>query len=93
VGAKSRITSKGQITMPKEVRDRLGLKPGDAVEFIEDGNRTWVRARNRSVMELAGILHRPGMKPVSLEEMESAILDAAAGDDLRIRREWSGKKS
>ena len=34
---KARITSKGQLTIPKPVRDRLGLKPGDELEFIEDG--------------------------------------------------------
>ena len=30
------VTSKGQITIPKPVRDRMGLKPGDLVEFVED---------------------------------------------------------
>lgn len=34
--AKSRITSKGQVTIPKDVRDRLGLRPGDEIEFVED---------------------------------------------------------
>lgn len=31
------ITSKGQVTIPKAVRDRLGLRPGDKIEFVEDG--------------------------------------------------------
>lgn len=38
-----RLTSKGQITIPKEVRDRMGLKAGDKVEFFEEGDRTVVR--------------------------------------------------
>ncbi len=33
---KSKVTSKGQVTIPKDVRERLGLKPGDEIEFVED---------------------------------------------------------
>ena len=39
MGARALITSKGQITLPKEVRDRHSLKPDDAVEFIEEGGK------------------------------------------------------
>ncbi|MBI2919246.1 MAG: AbrB/MazE/SpoVT family DNA-binding domain-containing protein [Chloroflexi bacterium] len=34
---KTRITTKGQVTVPKEVRERLGLRPGDELEFVEEG--------------------------------------------------------
>lgn len=34
--AKSKITSKGQVTIPKDVRERLGLRAGDEIEFVED---------------------------------------------------------
>ena len=37
--ATARITSKGQITLPKEVRTRLGIGPGDEVEFVEENGR------------------------------------------------------
>jgi AbrB family looped-hinge helix DNA binding protein len=33
----TRMTSKGQVTVPKRVRDRMGLRPGDAVDFVEKG--------------------------------------------------------
>lgn len=33
---KAKVTSKGQVTIPKDVRERLGLRPGDAIEFVED---------------------------------------------------------
>ncbi len=82
------VTSKGQTTIPKEVRDRLGLDQGTRIEWtIEDGKAT-VRPRKLRAVDLAGIFHRPGMKPVSIEEMDKAILDAAALDEERIKREW-----
>ena len=34
--ARTKITSKGQVTIPKDVRERLGLRPGDEIEFVED---------------------------------------------------------
>ena len=88
MGAKATVTSKGQITLPKDVRDRHGLKPGDSIEFLEENGKTWLRARTLRALDLAGILHRPGMKTLPLEDMGEAIGDAAAADDDRIRREW-----
>jgi len=34
--ARAKITSRGQVTIPKDVRERLGLRPGDEVELVED---------------------------------------------------------
>jgi AbrB family looped-hinge helix DNA binding protein len=34
--AKSRVTSKGQVTIPRQVREKLGLRPGDEIEFVEE---------------------------------------------------------
>jgi len=92
MGAQAKITSKGQITLPKEVRERHGLKPGDRVEFVEEGGRTWVRPRNRRAVELAGILHRPGMRAATIREMDEAIGQYLAEDDARIQREWHDRK-
>jgi antitoxin PrlF len=39
----SSISSKGQVTVPQEVRNRLGLSPGDRVEFVIEGERTLIR--------------------------------------------------
>ncbi len=54
----ARVTSKGQITIPKAVRDALGLKEGDAVLFMVDGQRA-VIARTPDLMELAGTFEVP----------------------------------
>lgn len=68
------VTSKGQVTIPKRVRDFLRLRPGDRLDFVigEDG-RVVVRAGTASARELKGLLRRPGRRPVSLAAMEAAI--------------------
>jgi antitoxin PrlF len=43
VARSSTISSKGQITVPQEIRKRLGLKPGDRVEFVTEDTRTVLR--------------------------------------------------
>ena len=73
-----KITSKGQTTVPKEVRKRLNLKPGDKIIWYFDGEKLVVRAKNKSILDLAGMLHRPGMKALTIEEINDAIGDAAA---------------
>jgi AbrB family looped-hinge helix DNA binding protein len=48
----ARLTSKGQITVPHEIRRLLGIKPGDGLVFESDGTRTHVRpVRNSSPFE------------------------------------------
>jgi antitoxin PrlF len=38
-----RITSKGQVTIPRDIRDALGIAPSSEVEFVREGNRVWLR--------------------------------------------------
>ena len=72
------ITSKGQITVPKSIRDRLHLKPGDKIDFVleEDGGLR-VTPVTASVTQLKGMVPRPGF-PVSVEQMDEAIARSAA---------------
>ena len=75
------VTSKGQITLPKALRDRLHLTAGDRVEFIlEENDVVRLVPRTTSVTRLKGMLPKPE-QPVSLEEMAEAI--AAGGDRMR----------
>ena len=54
--AVSRITSTGQITVPKEIRERLRVGPGDSLEFHFEGDRLEVRPiRRRSISEFRGL--------------------------------------
>lgn len=66
------LTSKGQITIPKPVRDRLGVETGDRVEFIEmEGGGFAVVSATRDVRTLKGLI--PAAKPVSLAAMKRAV--------------------
>jgi antitoxin PrlF len=71
----SRITSKGQITIPREVRERLSLQPGDVVVYdLEDGD---VRLRKQAPLDVAYLR----AVQTTLSEWDSPE-DAAAFDDL-----------
>ena len=68
------VTSKGQVTLPKKVREALKVKPGDQIDFVLGAEgEVRVRAGRFDARDLKGLLHRPGRKPVSLEAMEEAI--------------------
>jgi AbrB family looped-hinge helix DNA binding protein len=64
------LTSKGQTTIPKEIRDSLGMKPGDRISFtlMPDGTVV-MRVKSKSIMNLAGVLHKKGRKRVPAEHM------------------------
>ena len=72
------VTSKGQITIPKPVREGLGVETGDRVEFVElkPGVYTVVAA-TRDIRDLKGMIPRPA-RPVSVEEMNQAVRRRAA---------------
>ncbi len=73
------LTSKGQTTIPKEVRDHLHLSPGDKLDFLIDAEgRVVLRPATLDVRKLKGLLKRKRGKPVSLEEMNRAISEGAA---------------
>jgi AbrB family looped-hinge helix DNA binding protein len=61
------LTSKGQTTIPKEIRDSLSLKAGDRMTFtLMPDASVLMRVKSKSVTELAGVLHKKGRKSVSV---------------------------
>ena len=61
------LTSKGQLTLPKLIRDRLRLAAGDRVDFVvKDDGTVVLRPATVDVRELKGLLHRKGLKPLSV---------------------------
>jgi AbrB family looped-hinge helix DNA binding protein len=79
------ITVKGQTTIPKAIREHLGLKAGDRVKFFIHPDGTVVLLPTVPASALRGALKRPGQRPVSLEEME-AIASGSAERHLRNKR-------
>ena len=67
----STLTSKGQVTIPADVRKRLGLHPGDPVAFIVEGNEVRL-VRRESRIEAAFGICKPETS-VSVEDMEQVI--------------------
>ena len=76
--ASATITSIGQVTIPKEVRDALQVHAGDVIDFRREGDGSFrVQARKVHASSLAGILRRKGHRRVSVEEMDAAIAEGA----------------
>lgn len=68
------ITSKGQVTIPKAVRDSLRLRSGDRIEFVVRGKgEALLKRRTKSVDEVFGRLHKPNLRPRTVAEMNEAI--------------------
>lgn len=80
------VTSKGQVTLPKEVRERLRVREGDKVRFIvEEGARIAVTRAEHSIRDLFGILGKP-RRGATLEEMNEAIRQHAVERYMRSKR-------
>jgi antitoxin PrlF len=64
------LTSKGQTTIPKGIRDSLHMKEGDLMTFtlLPDGT-VLMRVKNKSAMEIAGRLHKKGRKALPIEDL------------------------
>jgi len=74
------ITSKGQVTIPKDVRSRLGIGAGDRVEFVEIQDGVFqIVAATQDVQALKGIVPKP-KKAVTVEEMNQTIAEMGGAD-------------
>jgi antitoxin PrlF len=75
------VTTKGQITLRREVLQHLGVRPGQKVEVdLLPNGRLEVRAKPQgSIEDFFGCAHRPGTKPLTIEEINEIIADGWAG--------------
>ena len=74
----AKITSKGQTTIPVEIRQRLGLRAGDRIAFIEQEHGFLIIPRNQPVDVLFGALAEYAIPDTSLEDYDAAIADGIA---------------
>lgn len=94
MGAYTTMTSKGQLTIPKDVREQLSLKPGTRFYVTVLDGRVVALPKTRKLADLAGMLGKPPKGAgASLEEIDAAIGQAVGEDDERIKREWNEGRS
>lgn len=70
------VTARGQITLPKAVRDALSVQPGDRIRYVVEGKQVRILPV-RPIERLYGALQYDGPE-VTLEDMERAIADGGA---------------
>lgn len=74
----SAVTSKGQTTIPAEIRDALGLKPGDRLEYVIEGDHAAIRV-HPGIRSLKGALASTKGKGLSFAQIREAAAKAALG--------------
>lgn len=83
--ATATLTSKGQMTLPKGIRDDLKLEPGDQIDIVKQDGIYVLRPKNVPIESLAGILGKSPAGPMTTQEEEAAFAAALAKEDERIR--------
>jgi antitoxin PrlF len=87
--AEATITSKGQVTIPSLIRNRLGVQPGDKLTFAigPDGTVSLRVRKRRSILDIAREHPLPPSKnPFRSEEIEKAVTAAMTEQEARVRR-------
>ena len=67
----SSVTTKGQVTIPAELRERFGIKPGDRVGFVEEGERIVLQRQETAIESVFGLVK--ASRGVTLEQMDATI--------------------
>lgn len=81
------LTSKGQVTLPKGIRDRLGQDAGSTLDFelMADDTIT-VRTINPNALRLRGLLKSPHTAPLSMQDMDAGIAAQLRGKHAKANR-------
>ncbi|MES2299090.1 MAG: AbrB/MazE/SpoVT family DNA-binding domain-containing protein [Pseudomonadota bacterium] len=80
------VTDKGQLTVPKAIREQFGIEPGTKLDFEAQADGTLrVHVLARGAGNLFGLLQRPGRQAKTTEDMDTGIADAALARAKRSR--------
>ncbi|OGX37952.1 MAG: hypothetical protein A3C53_07765 [Omnitrophica WOR_2 bacterium RIFCSPHIGHO2_02_FULL_68_15] len=80
------MTSKGQVTIPKAVREQLHLEPHDTLIVLAEGDRAMLRPVRGTILGLKGVLHRKGMKPINFRKLRARFEEGMATEAVRRGR-------
>lgn len=68
------VTDKGQVTLPKAIRDLLNIRPGSRIDFqVTADKKLTAQVQTRGSEGLFALLHRPGQRTITIEEMDEGI--------------------
>jgi antitoxin PrlF len=79
------LSPKGQVTLPKDMREELGIEPGDALVFTIVDNRIIVTPKSINFNDLAGFMGEPPAGRATLEEIDAAVMKAGGANALPPR--------
>lgn len=79
----STITAKGQITIPKEIRDFLHLGPKDKILYVPDGKRIFLTPLKGTILDLKGVIKHPGKKPIDFSKLRDEVKKKVAKESSK----------
>lgn len=83
------VSSKGQVTIPKHLREELSIETGTKLQFVrKPGGRIEIVPKTGRIEDLFGVLRGTGVRPMTIEEMDDAIAEAAAASGMRGMESW-----
>lgn len=83
---KVKLSSKGQLSIPKEIREQLNLKQGDYLLLEQKSGSITIQPLKQTILDMGGILHTKDMRTRSDSEIEEGVAEAAAERYNRSRK-------
>lgn len=80
------LTSKGQTTIPKEIREFLRLEPNDKIVFIPDGRRVFLIPITGTILDLKGVVKHPAKRPIDFLKLREDVKEKVAEETIEEMR-------